>query len=95
MDVCPPHFETITFDLRVNEKIISDWIYEYTEGRFFLGTIVNHNPLPKPDVFDKRNGKMASFVRPNEMSECAGFEIHSEASYFGLMLSTFNKSDFM
>ena len=34
---CPPHFQTITFDLRCGEKPILDWIYENTEGRFFLG----------------------------------------------------------
>ena len=34
---CPPHFQTINFDLRAGEKAILDWIYENVEGRFFLG----------------------------------------------------------
>ena len=37
MDFCPPHFETITFDLKANERTITDWIYENTEGRFYFG----------------------------------------------------------
>lgn len=37
MDFCPPHFETVQFDLRVSENVILNWIYEHTEGRFYFG----------------------------------------------------------
>jgi len=33
----PPHFEYITFDLRANEKSITDWIHENLRGRFYFG----------------------------------------------------------
>jgi hypothetical protein len=34
---CPPHFTTIKFSLRTNEKNITDWIWENLAGRFYLG----------------------------------------------------------
>jgi hypothetical protein len=37
MDFCPAHFETLTFDLKCNERVLTDWIYENTEGRFYFG----------------------------------------------------------
>lgn len=37
LDYCPPHFETVVFDLRTQEKEITDWIYEHLDGRFFFG----------------------------------------------------------
>ena len=33
---CPPHFTKVDFDLRVNEKIISDWIWTNLSGRFWF-----------------------------------------------------------
>lgn len=39
LDFCPVHFEKITFDIVVNEKTISDWLYENTDGRFFSGQV--------------------------------------------------------
>ena len=32
-----PHFVPVTFDLRVNQKVITDWIWENFEGRFWFG----------------------------------------------------------
>jgi hypothetical protein len=32
---CPPHFTKINFDLRVNFKNITDWIFENLDGRFY------------------------------------------------------------
>jgi len=37
MDFCPKHFQSITFTLQCDERNILDWMYENTEGRFFLG----------------------------------------------------------
>jgi hypothetical protein len=36
MEFCPPHFESLTVDLKCNEKTLTDWIYENTDGRFFV-----------------------------------------------------------
>jgi hypothetical protein len=83
LDFCPPHFETLTFDLKSTEKVITDWIYEHTEGRFFLGDIVKTTP--------DEDGR-ARWSAQRSMSKCAGFENHSEASYFTLMLDQFNKN---
>jgi hypothetical protein len=90
MTFCPIHFETITFDLRVGEKTISDWIYENTESRFFLGSIVRAAPLPPdgPGRVEPHQRKSANITR--EMVHCVGFENHSEASYFALFLNQVN-----
>jgi hypothetical protein len=32
-----PHFVPVSFDLRVNQKVITDWIWENFEGRFWFG----------------------------------------------------------
>lgn len=39
VETCPPHFEKVQFELRVNHKHIKDWIYENFESRFWLGDI--------------------------------------------------------
>ena len=69
MDFCPIHFESISFALRVDERVVLDWIYENTEGRFHFGS-------------------------DNRLQAKVSFENHSEASYFGLMMPTFNKSNY-
>jgi hypothetical protein len=33
----PPHFTSISFDIRVGQKLITDWIWENLEGRFWIG----------------------------------------------------------
>jgi hypothetical protein len=37
LDHIPPHFTPIQFDTRVSDKVLTDWIYENLQGRFFLG----------------------------------------------------------
>lgn len=76
LNYCPPHFEVISFDLYVSPKVITDWIYENLEGRFYLG---DHY---QPDDADPTKIKML---------KAAGFERHEEASYFGLFLPSINK----
>lgn len=44
VDHCPPHFERILFDIRVQEKAISDWIWENLHGRFYIGQMVVGEP---------------------------------------------------
>mgnify|MGYP006269155891 CR=1 FL=1 len=34
---CPPHFETLVFDIRTTDKTITDWVYENLAGRFYFG----------------------------------------------------------
>lgn len=34
---CPPHFTMVGFNLRTNEKNISDWIWTNLDGRFWFG----------------------------------------------------------
>lgn len=34
---CPPHFERVEFDIKVQEKQIADWVWENLEGRFWIG----------------------------------------------------------
>lgn len=36
---CPPHFTPVLFDLAVQEKELTDWIYENLSGRFFSGQV--------------------------------------------------------
>ena len=36
MEHCPPHFESLIFDLRARPKDITDWVYENLAGRFYF-----------------------------------------------------------
>ncbi len=73
---CPPHFEQLPFDLQVIEKVITDWIYENLEGRFYIGQV---------DVVQENN-------RPTYRQCLVAFELASEASYFGLFLPQLNQN---
>jgi hypothetical protein len=37
IDHCPPHFTHVEFDSYVQEKTITDWVYENLTGRFYFG----------------------------------------------------------
>jgi len=78
LDHCPPHFEKVHFDLRTNEKNISDWVYENLSGRFWFGDSY---------VQDFENKNVYG------LSKCIGFEIKNESSYFILMLDSVNCSN--
>lgn len=41
MDYCPPHFVKVEFDLKTEEKQITDWIYEHLAGRFYFSDAYN------------------------------------------------------
>jgi hypothetical protein len=75
---CPPHFERVQFDLRTNEKNLTDWIYENLESRFYIGQI---------DVTQPNN-------RPTFRQTIVAFENASEASYFSMFLPQINKGLF-
>jgi hypothetical protein len=65
----------VDFDLSASPKKITDWIYENLTGRFYFGEVFLHNA---------NNGQFT-------ISKRAAFEIHSEASYFALVLPEINK----
>lgn len=74
VDHCPPHFTPVTFNLSTSEKVITDWIWENLQGRFYFG-----------DQYSiKEDGNI-------DLGKTASFELPGEASYFALMLSSFNK----
>ena len=75
LDHCPPHFYAVDFDLSSSAKKISDWIYENLSGRFYFG-----------EVFVAGENGNGTVIRRR-----AAFEIHSEASYFALVLTEINK----
>lgn len=75
---CPPHFETLCFDLKTQEKNLADWIYENLASRFFLGDTY---------TISSENGCMV-------LCHKVGFEDPSELSYFGLYLDTINTYDY-
>lgn len=75
LDHCPPHFTVVPFDLRVSLKDITDWIYENLSGRFYIG-----------DYFDSSDDDPGKV----KMQKAVAFELHEEASYFGLFLPTIN-----
>jgi hypothetical protein len=39
LEHCPPHFVKITFDLKAQDKHISDWIWANLSGRFYYGDL--------------------------------------------------------
>ena len=75
VEFCPAHFERVVFDLMTDAKKITDWLYENTDGRFYIGSAIKH------PTSDNEKAKL---------SHCVAFEIHSEASYFAIMLNTIN-----
>ena len=70
----PPHFYSVVFDSVYEVKPMTDWIWENLEGRFYFG-----------DFYSNDNASTLPALR-----KCAAFEIHSEASYFSLVLVDLN-----
>lgn len=77
LEHCPPHFFAVDFDLSGPDKKIQDWIWENLYGRFYFGDTYG--------IVDD-NGRRASYLKKR-----AAFEIHSEASYFAMLLPELNK----
>jgi len=75
LEFCPPHFYVVDFDLSCSAKKISDWIYENLSGRFYFGEVI---------VYDQQKSL-------TNIQRRAAFEIHSEATYFALVLNELNK----
>ena len=78
VDHCPPHFETILFDnVSGTDKHILDWVWENLDGRFFYGDYYSAADATSKVILQK----------------AIAFEEKSEASLFGLMLSTINSKE--
>ena len=63
MDSLPPHFSKVVFELSSNDKILTDWIWENLEGRFYYGDYFSENEANALDV-----QKVAAFEIPGEAS---------------------------
>jgi hypothetical protein len=63
IDHCPPHFSSLNFTLRTKEKNISDWIWENTSGRFYLGDSYYVNDRQRIEM-----SKVVAFELPAEAS---------------------------
>lgn len=37
LEHCPPHFTQVQFELKCNQKAITDWIWVNLSGRFWFG----------------------------------------------------------
>jgi hypothetical protein len=79
LDHCPPHFTPVYFDLRSNQKAISDWIWTNLMGRFWYG-----------DFYSKMSDDTTV-----QLQKCAAFEIPGEASMFALMLDQINQGSYL
>ena len=60
---CPPHFEKVVFESYVNDKLLSDWIYENLQGRFFIG----HQDIIE-NGYVVKNHTLVAFENPSEAS---------------------------
>lgn len=60
---CPPHFSPVSFDLKVNEKNILDWIYTNSNSRFYFGDMYHQDISGKIGF-----SKTAAFESPGEAS---------------------------
>lgn len=63
MNHCPPHFSPVSFELRVNEKDILDWIYTNSDSRFYFGDMYHYDSNKKIGF-----SKVAAFESPGETS---------------------------
>ena len=79
LEHCPPHFYAVDFGISTAEKRLRDWIWENLQGRFYFGDAYSINR-------DSSSNK--KYVIMNKQ---AAFEVHSEASYFALVLPELNK----
>ena len=86
---CPPHFFAVDFDLSTNEKKLSDWIWENLTGRFFLGDV--YRQRDPGDTERIRLDSSGNLSIGTVLQKRAAFEIHSEASYFAMLLPDLNK----
>jgi len=75
---CPPHFTPVDFECLVDDKDITDWIWANLDGRFYFGDA------------SWANQQSIDISLSTGFLKRAAFETAGEASYFALVLSTFN-----
>jgi hypothetical protein len=63
LEHCPLHFTKIQFDLRANQKTISDWVWSNLSGRFWYG-----DWYYKDDAGNVQTQKCMAFEIPGEAS---------------------------
>lgn len=63
LDHCPPHFIQVPFELKTDEKVISDWIWSNLSGRFWYGDLYSKSPEQTVVLY-----KCAAFEIPGEAS---------------------------
>lgn len=63
MEHLPPHFVPVLFSLSANEKVISDWIWENLEGRFYYGDYYDESEEGALNI-----QKVVAFELPGEAS---------------------------
>lgn len=63
LEHCPPHFSQVKFDLKSNQKAISDWIWTNLSGRFWIG-----DWYYKDDANNVHVQKCVAFEIPGEAS---------------------------
>jgi len=50
LEFCPPHFTPVRFDLRTQDKAITDWIWANCSGRFYFGDYYQVDPDGKKSM---------------------------------------------
>jgi hypothetical protein len=80
LDWQPPHFTPFCFDLRTNEKSISDWVWANLSGRFYYG---DHTHVDEQGR--KSMSKIVAFEIPAEASYFGLMVDHVNRSDFDLV----------
>jgi hypothetical protein len=60
LEFCPPHFTPVRFDLRTQEKAITDWIWSHCAGRFYFGDYYQVDPNGKKSMCKQACFEIAS-----------------------------------
>jgi len=63
LEHCPPHFAQVQFDLKSNQKTITDWIWTNLSGRFWVGDWYYKDASNNVQI-----QKVAAFEIPGEAS---------------------------
>ena len=63
VEALSPHFTKVKFSLGTQEKVITDWIWENLEGRFYIGDWYEETPTGGIDV-----QKVVAFEQAGEAS---------------------------
>lgn len=78
LEHCPPHFTQVTFDLKTQDKRITDWIWVNLTGRFYYGDwyykdSANNVHVQKCAAFETA-GEASMFALMLDQINCWDFE---------------------